>query len=130
LRFPWPWWLPFGQAPEICPEDLKCWLDEARPLQLVDARTTLEFHQGTIGDACHAPLTDMPSSMQRLSLDRTKPVVVLCLTGHRSLPGVRWLRARGYEAYSLQGGVMSWKKAGFEVNPPADQTGARRDRAG
>jgi rhodanese-related sulfurtransferase len=42
--------------------------------------------------------------------------VVLCLSGHRSLPGTRWLRARGFEAYSLEGGLMAWKKTGFELN--------------
>ncbi len=46
-------------------------------------------------------------------------MVVLCLSGHRSLPGTRWLRARGYEAYSLQGGILAWKKAGYELNPSA-----------
>jgi rhodanese-related sulfurtransferase len=88
-------------------------------VQLADARTALEFRQGTIGDARHAPLTEMPASMQRLAFDPGTPVVVLCLSGHRSLPGVRWLRARGYEAYSLQGGILTWQKAGFELNPPA-----------
>jgi rhodanese-related sulfurtransferase len=54
----------------------------------------------------------MPDSMARQNLDREIPVVVLCLSGHRSLPGTRWLRARGYEAYSLRGGLMAWRKAG------------------
>lgn len=118
MRLPWLWWLPAGKVPEIKAEDLKRWLDEGRPLQLVDARTALEFRQGTIADARHAPLTEMPGSMQRLDFQTDVPVVVLCLSGHRSLPGTRWLRARGYEAYSLQGGILAWKKAGFELNPP------------
>lgn len=112
------WCLPTGKAPEVSPEDLKHWLDEGRPLQIADARTTLEYRQGTIADARHAPLVEMPGSMQRLDLQPGVPVVVLCLSGHRSLPGTRWLRARGYEAYSLQGGILSWKKAGFELNQP------------
>jgi rhodanese-related sulfurtransferase len=56
--------------------------------------------------------------MQSLNLSPEVPVVVLCLSGHRSLPGVRWLRARGFEAYSLRGGVLSWKKAGYQLNQP------------
>lgn len=120
MRIPWLWWLPTGSAPEISAQDLKQWLDEGRSLQIVDARTGLEFRQGTIADARHAPLVEMPVSMQRLELKPGKPVVVLCLSGHRSLPGTRWLRARGYEAYSLQGGVLSWKKAGFGLNQPGD----------
>ena len=62
----------------------------------------------------------MPGSMEGLSLDASHPVVVLCLSGHRSRPGTRWLRARGYEAYSLQGGVMAWKAAGFSTEKPKE----------
>jgi rhodanese-related sulfurtransferase len=118
LRFPRLSWLPTGSAPKIKAQELKQWLDEGQPLQIVDARTGLEYRQGTIANACHAPLVDMPASMERLDLNPSKPVVVLCLSGHRSLPGTRWLRARGYEAYSLEGGLMAWKKAGFELNQP------------
>jgi rhodanese-related sulfurtransferase len=111
-----PWWLPLGQAPEISPAELKRWLDEGRPLQIADARTGLEYSQGTIGKARHAPLTEMPRSLADLKLDPSTPVVMLCLSGHRSLPGTRWLRARGYEAYSLKGGIMAWKSAGYDLN--------------
>jgi rhodanese-related sulfurtransferase len=118
MRFPWSWRRPTGSAPIISPQDLKRWLDEGRSLQIVDARTGLEFRQGTIGDARHAPLLEMPASMQRLELHRGNPVVVLCLSGHRSQPGTRWLRNQGYEAYSLEGGVIAWKKAGYKLNQP------------
>ncbi len=113
------WWLPLGKVPELSPQDFHEWLKDGRRVQVVDARTTLEYQTGTIGQAASAPLTEMPQSMQRLSFDPARPVVVLCLSGHRSRPGVRWLRARGIKAYSLQGGVMAWKAAGFSVEKPA-----------
>jgi rhodanese-related sulfurtransferase len=109
------WWLPLGNVPEISPEEFHAWLNNGRNVQVVDARTALEYQQGTIGNAVHAPLTEMPHSMEGLMLDAARPVVMLCLSGHRSRPGTRWLRARGYEAYSLQGGVMAWKAAGYAV---------------
>jgi len=116
LKSPVFWRQLAGRVPEIDPIEFKRWLDEGRPLQIVDARTTLEFRQGSIGDARHAPLTEMPTSMERLVLDPTRPVVVLCLSGHRSRPGVRWLRDRGFQAFSLQGGIMAWKKAGYRLS--------------
>jgi rhodanese-related sulfurtransferase len=121
VRLPSLWWLPFGKVPEISPETLHQWLESGRPLQIVDARTTLEFEQGTIGDARHAPLIKMPGSMEQLNLNGDGPVVVLCLSGHRSRPGTRWLRARGLEAYSLQGGVNAWKKSGFSLQTPGEE---------
>lgn len=99
-------------------------------MQLVDARTGLEYQQGTIADACHAPLTEMPASMQRLSFRTDRTVVMLCLSGHRSRPGTRWLRLRGYEAYSLQGGILAWKKAGFELTLPGEHPAVHHDPAG
>jgi rhodanese-related sulfurtransferase len=108
----------FSKIPEISPQEFNSWLKSGRSVQVVDARTKLEFDQGSIGPAIHAPLTEMPASMERLKLDASRPVVVLCLSGHRSRPGTRWLRERGYEAYSLKGGVMAWKLAGYPVGRP------------
>jgi rhodanese-related sulfurtransferase len=111
------WWLPIGRVPEISPAELQNWLSKGRPLQIADARTTLEYRQGTIAGARHAPVTEMPAAIERLDLDPTIPVVVLCLSGHRSLPGTRWLRGRGYQAFSLQGGTLAWKQAGYKLTP-------------
>jgi rhodanese-related sulfurtransferase len=60
----------------------------------------------------------MPASIQRLPIDPDHPVIMLCLSGHRSRPGTRWLRARGIEAYSLKGGILAWKQAGYQLNEP------------
>ena len=110
-----PWWLPIGQVPEVSPGELRRWLEAGRPLQLADARTAMEFSEGSLPGARHAPLTGMPRSLDDLPLQKNIPVVMLCLSGHRSRPGTRWLRRRGYEAYSLQGGLMAWKAAGFDL---------------
>lgn len=121
MKLPFLWWLPFGGVPEIEPKKLRDWLDEGRTVQIVDARTGLEYQQGTIGDARHAPVTGMPAVMEQIALDKEQPldkahpVVVLCFSGHRSRPGTRWLRARGFQAYSLKGGVMAWRLAGFPL---------------
>jgi rhodanese-related sulfurtransferase len=118
MSLPFLWWLPVGRVPEVSPQELHRWLEEGRPVQLVDARTGLEYGQGTIAGARHAPLTGMPSSLSRLPIQKDHPVVMLCLSGHRSLPGTRWLRARGIEAYSLKGGILAWRGAGLALDEP------------
>lgn len=107
-----------GKVPQILPQEFNRWLQEGRPVQVVDARTHLEYQQGTISNAHHAPLNEMPGSLESVPLDPSVPVVVLCLSGHRSRPGTIWLRERGYEAYSLQGGVLAWRSAGFKTEKP------------
>jgi rhodanese-related sulfurtransferase len=116
---PFFWWLPVGRIPEITPQELHQMLANGRPVQLIDARTAVEYQAGTIGKARFAPLTGMPESVKRLTFASDRPVVALCLTGHRSRPAVRWLRARGLEAYSLQGGITAWKAAGYPLESPA-----------
>lgn len=116
IGLPFFWWLPIGAVPEISADELNRWLSEDRPVQLIDARTAIEYHQGTIKDAAFAPLTEMPDSVKRLKFDPEIPVVALCLTGHRSRPAVRWLRANKINAYSLKGGITQWKAAGYELS--------------
>jgi rhodanese-related sulfurtransferase len=113
-----PWWLPFGGVPEITPHRLHRWLQEGRPVQLIDSRTSLEFEQGTIQDAKPAPVTDLPGALDRLAIDAQHPVIFLCLSGHRSRPGTRLLRRRGLQAYSLKGGILAWRRAGYPLNKP------------
>lgn len=120
MSLPFLWWLPVGRVPEVSPQELHRWLEEGRPVQLVDARTSLEYDQGTIAGARHAPLTGMPGSLSRVPIQKDCPVVMLCLSGHRSLPGTRWLRARGIEAYSLKGGILAWRGAGYSLDEPPD----------
>jgi rhodanese-related sulfurtransferase len=116
------WWLPIGKAPEITPQQLKEWLQAGKPLQFIDSRTELEYRQGTLQSAKHAPVTGLPGALDRLDFDPNIPVIVLCLSGHRSLPGTRLLRARGFEAYSLKGGLTAWKFNGYPINKPQNHT--------
>lgn len=119
MQLPALWWMPLGRVPEINSHKLRDWLDHSRPVQLVDARSRLEYEAGCLDGAQLASLTDMPAGLEKLDLDPEIPVVVLCLTGHRSRPGTRWLRGRGFEAYSLRGGVAAWKRAGYPLTRPS-----------
>jgi rhodanese-related sulfurtransferase len=118
LKFSRFWWLPFGGVPEITPARLQRWLAEERPVLLVDSRTGLEFRQGTVAGARHAPVTELPEAIDRIEIDPEKPVVFLCLSGHRSRPGTRLLRSRGIEAYSLKGGILAWRREGYPLEEP------------
>ena len=115
-----PWWFPIGSAPEITADELHDWLEDGKPLQLIDARSHMEYARGTVKNARFAPVTGLPDSINQLKIDKQIPVIVLCLTGHRSLPGTRLLRSRGFEAYSLKGGITQWEKANYPLNLPSE----------
>lgn len=112
------WWLPFGRVPEISATELSNWLNQGKNVQLIDTRTLAEYQQGSLPGAVHAPLTGMPRSVAQLDFEPKAPVIALCLSGHRSMPAVRWLRAKGYQAFSLQGGILNWKSTGYPLMRP------------
>ena len=106
------WWWPFGRVPEIDAQKLHARLKKrgAAP-QLVDVRTAIEWRGSRIKGAINVPVTELEARLESLALDRRRPVVAVCLTGHRSIPAVRILRARGFDACQLRQGMRSWWRA-------------------
>lgn len=108
-------WLPIGQVPEIAPKELARRLGAGEAVQVLDVRSTLEFRRGHIARAVHVPVHQLSSSLARLGLDRHLPVVAVCKTAHRSIPAVRLLRAEGYVAMQLAGGMGRWRRLGLPI---------------
>lgn len=106
-----PWWLPFGRVPEVSAEELAARLNDRLPPQLLDVRTAGEFRAGHIAGAINVPVTSLSGALPGLALDRSRPVVAICATAHRSIPAVRLLRGSGLEAAQLAGGMMAWRSA-------------------
>jgi rhodanese-related sulfurtransferase len=107
------WWMA-GIRP-IGPLRLKRMLqEESKPL-LVDVRTAAEFRFFHIEGAENRPrlLLDFGS----LDLpDRKRPLVVICLSGHRSpIVGFR-LKKRGFKnVYYLSWGMLAWILSGGQL---------------
>jgi rhodanese-related sulfurtransferase len=113
-----PWWFPFGRVEEIAPRDLLARLkNDDTHLQLLDVRTSTEFGEAHIARAQNAPIHELPKTLDALGFDRNKPVVAICLSGHRSIPAYRLLKRAGYrEVYSLAGGMTAWWRARLPVS--------------
>lgn len=103
-----PWWLPLGGVPEIEAQDLAARLDENAGVQLLDVRSRLEYERGHIPGARSTPIQTFRQALADLELDTECPVVLICRTAHRSIPATRLLRAQGYEALQLAGGMNAW----------------------
>lgn len=108
-----PWWLPFGKVPEIPARRLAHDLVRVPPPQLLDVRSEGEFRRGHVRGAVNAPIQALARRLPSLGLDPARPVVAVCLTAHRSIPAVRLLRAKGFEAVQLAGGMLAWRAAGL-----------------
>jgi rhodanese-related sulfurtransferase len=105
-----PWWFLFGRVEEIAPRELQDkLLNDGADLQLLDVRSTIEYAEGHVANTRNVPITALPQQLVKLGLDPTRPVIAICLSGHRSVPAYRLLKRAGYsQVYSLSGGMLAW----------------------
>lgn len=82
---------------------------------LVDVRTPDEAAAETL-DGMLAPLDALERYID--ALPRGSRLVVHCRSGGRSARAVERLRAEGFDAWNLRGGLLAWKAAGHAVRTP------------
>ena len=82
-------------------------------VQLVDVRYDKEWQAGHIEGAVHIPEDDLEERVGEL--DRDRPVVTVCRAGTRSDDAAEWLRGQGFDAQSVDGGMLAWKWAGLPI---------------
>jgi len=93
---------------------------------VLDVRTALEdVAMGHIPGAVRLSKDDIllqigTGRWLKVGVGKERPIVVVCLSGHRSPPMAEWLVAHGYgEVYDLTGGLLAWKGAGYPVSREA-----------
>ncbi len=100
---------------DIEPEQVARWLTEDGALQLVDVREDDEREAGHIADSRHIELARL--SGQASTIDASRPVVFYCRVGGRSTMAAQAFRASGYDAYSMQGGLLRWVDEDRPISP-------------
>jgi rhodanese-related sulfurtransferase len=91
-------------------------------VQIVDVREQPEWEAGRIEGSVLIHLNDLMAGRLE-SLDTSRPVVAVCRSGNRSEVASLMLRARGFEAYNMEGGVEAWVSAGFPFKTPDGSPG-------
>lgn len=96
---------------QLPPERLRAWLDEGRPLRLLDARNRFESRLGRFAAAETLPLArfrDFPTAAGQLAADE-RPLVTYCTGGIRCEVASAWLGERGHaDVWQLSGGVLHY----------------------
>ena len=101
-------WAPItttNNTPEITMEWVKANKDSGL-FQLLDCREQVEWDAGHISGALFVPLSDWANQVTKV--DPTKPVVVYCRSGVRSLKGANLLLTAGIQAASMKGGYLAF----------------------
>jgi sulfur-carrier protein adenylyltransferase/sulfurtransferase len=101
-----------NEVPELTPRQLASRLEARENFDLIDVREPHEWDIGRIPGARLIPLGDLSAAMS--SLDNRREIVVYCRSGIRSADATRRLRAAGFQATNLAGGILRWSD---EVDP-------------
>jgi rhodanese-related sulfurtransferase/glutaredoxin len=85
--------------------------------QLLDVRSIEEYNAGHLPNALQADWNnDAEFAKRTKALDKSKTVLVYCLSGARSNSAMQWLYSNGFKkVYNLQGGINKWKQANKSV---------------
>src|SRR6185436_18216900 len=102
--------------PQIPPQELAERLDRGEALQVLDVRATEKVARGHIALGPELAFHAQPNSqlfampdVKDLHLDASRPIAVVCNHGNSSKKTTAFLRERGYEAYSVIGGMAAWE---------------------
>jgi rhodanese-related sulfurtransferase len=107
-----------AQIPELDPPEVA---DRGTDALLLDVREIDEWRAGRIAGAVHIPMAELPARLGELAGDR--PVVAVCRSGNRSAHVTAFLRAQGFEAYNLRGGMKAWRDARLPFSTPEGRPG-------
>jgi len=91
-------------------------LEATKEAQLIDVRTHREFRKCHIAGAKNIDFLRVGFCREIKKLDKTKPVMVYCMSGYRSKMTLPAFCNAGFTAvYELNPGFSGWLKAGKPV---------------
>ena len=100
-------------SPKLKASELKQWLDEGRPVTLLDTRNDYEVKLGTFKNAVPAGIDhfrDFPNAVAKLPEElKSQPVVMFCTGGIRCEKAGPFMEREGFQhIYQLDGGILKY----------------------
>ena len=100
-------------SPKLPPRKLKEWLDEGRPLVLLDTRNNYEVKLGSFKNARAIGVDhfrDFPSAVRKLPEDlKDQPIVMFCTGGIRCEKAGPFMEHEGFKnIFQLEGGILKY----------------------
>jgi glyoxylase-like metal-dependent hydrolase (beta-lactamase superfamily II) len=97
-------------------EVLREMLERGAPVTVLDVRPEEQRTEWRIPGSIHfdvygALKAKNPNAMKGIELPEGQPVVTVCAAGNSSAVAAGQLRDRGFEAYTLEGGMKAWSMA-------------------
>jgi glyoxylase-like metal-dependent hydrolase (beta-lactamase superfamily II) len=117
-------------ASTIGADTLRDMLDRGEPVTVLDIRHEEQRAEWAIPGSIHMDAYDALNSgksdaLAGVALPDDRPVVTVCAAGRTSAIAAAQLRAQGYDALSLAGGMKAWSLAWNSAEVPVEGTEAR-----
>ncbi|MBK9072604.1 MAG: sulfurtransferase [Myxococcales bacterium] len=114
-------------SPKLAPAELKRWLDDGKPVLMLDTRNDYEYKIGTFAGAKTLPIDhfrQFPAAVESLAkageITPDTPIVMFCTGGIRCEKAGPYMAQAGYKhVYQLDGGILKY----FEDVGSAHYTG-------
>src|SRR5688572_25592830 len=115
--------------PVIDVAELRDMLEDHEPVTVLDIRKAEDYAEWAIPgslhfDAYEALKAGDPEALADAPIPRDAPVVTICGAGKVSITAMEQLRARGYDARSLTGGMKAWSLAWNSAEVPVPGSAA------
>jgi UPF0176 protein len=100
-------------SPKLAAKDLKQWLDEGRPVTLLDTRNDYEVKLGTFKNARPIGIDhfrEFPDAMRKLPPElKEQPIVMFCTGGIRCEKAGPFMEREGFKnIFQLDGGILKY----------------------
>ncbi len=83
---------------------------------LLDVRTLGEYSRGHIQGSTNIDIADQNFPVKVKLLQKDKTMLIYCLSGSRSDAAAAYMSRLGFkQIYTLQQGIMTWNRAGFQL---------------
>lgn len=109
-----------GEVSEISARDLAALMTESQDLVIIDISTPGQYKEGHIkgslfGDG-RSFRTRPEEYLNSLGVDKSKEIILVCETGHKSRRIAETLLKTGYHnVYNLAGGKLDWARSGYDL---------------
>jgi RluA family pseudouridine synthase len=100
-------------SPKLPAQELKRWLDEGRPVTLLDTRNDYEVKLGTFRNALPIGIDhfrEFPEAVAKLPAElKEQPIVMFCTGGIRCEKAGPFMEREGFKSiYQLEGGILKY----------------------
>ena len=110
-----------GQVPDSLkyksqrPAEFQLAYQKAEKPILIDVREFFEYRKSRLKDAVNIPSSGHLESASD-SINKNSDLFFYCTSGFRSKRVAKFFYEKGFtKVYSLDGGIIAWKKAGMEI---------------